>query len=86
MAEQARKERMGERGRRKEMKGSTTSQNCSFNHKSNPYLLLSRILLHMHRRLMNKLLTALKTSAVLAARSYVEFCEVTEVIEIDARK
>ena len=38
---------------------------------------------------MNRLLAALKTSSVLAARSYAEVCEGTEpseVIEIDARK
>lgn len=38
---------------------------------------------------MNRLLTAFKTSSVLAARYYAEFCEgrePSEVIEIDARK
>ena len=89
MAEQTKKERMGEKRRRKEIKGSTTSQNCSFNHQSNLYLLVSHTLLHIHRSLMNRLVTALKTSSVQAARSYAEFCEGTEpseVIEIDARK
>lgn len=48
MAEQAKKERMGEKERRKEIKGSTTSQNYSFNHKSNPYLLVSHTLSPSH--------------------------------------